>query len=59
MNKTHLHNILTQYIERYDELNDISGHDEGYKWRAESCFKANWDIDAADFQAMFKLFLQN
>lgn len=54
MNKTHLHNILTQYIERYGELNDISGHDEGYKWRAESCFKANWNIDAADFQAMFK-----
>ena len=54
MNKTHLHNILTQYIERYDELNEIDGHDEGYKWRAESCFKANWDIDATDFQAMFK-----
>ncbi len=54
MNKTHLSNILAQYVEKYDELNDITGHDEGYKWRAAACFKANWDIDAIDFQAMFK-----
>ncbi|MBQ7820841.1 MAG: hypothetical protein IJ391_00970 [Clostridia bacterium] len=54
MNKIHLHNILEQYIGRYNELNDINGNDEGYKWRAESCFKAHWNIDAEDFQSMFK-----
>lgn len=55
MNKIHLHNILTQYIEKYDELNDKGGHNEGYKWFAASWFKSHWDIDAEDFQAMFKL----
>lgn len=54
MNKVHLHNILNQYIEKYEELNDINGNDEGYKWRAEACFKKHWDIDAEDFQGMFK-----
>ena len=54
MNKTHLNKILEQYIERYDELNEIDGHDEGYKWRAEACFKENWNVDAEDFPTMFK-----
>ena len=46
--------ILGQYIARFDELNDPEGNDEGYKWRAESCFKEHWDIDAPDFPDMFK-----
>ena len=54
MNRIHLEHILDQYIERYDELNDINGHDEGYKWRAEKCFKDNWNIDATDFPKMFR-----
>lgn len=38
MNKTHLYNILNQYIERYDEFDDDSptSNDEGYKWRVVS-----------------------
>lgn len=54
MNATNLQLILDQYINQFDYLNDVDGHDEGYKWRAESCFVAHWDIDAEDFPAMFK-----
>lgn len=54
MNKTHLHNTLNQCIEKYDELNDMNGNDKGYKWRAESCFKTHWHIDAEDFRSIFK-----
>lgn len=55
MNKANLNAILTQYVERFDELNaPLPGNDEGYKWRAESCFKEHWDIDAAYFPDMFK-----
>lgn len=54
MNKTHLYNILNQYVERYDELNKPEGNNEGYKWKAEACFKENWNIDVDDFQLMFK-----
>ena len=45
--------VLEQYIRRFDELNALDGNDEGYKWRAESLFKRNWDIDAQDFAVMF------
>lgn len=46
--------LLEQYIKSFDELNSPDGNDEGYKWRAESCFTAHWDIDATDFPLMFK-----
>ena len=54
MNKTNLKLIFDQYIDRFAELNDPAGNNEGYKWTAESCFVANWDIDADDFSTMFK-----
>ncbi len=54
MNSIHLHNILTQYVERYDELNNPQTNNEGYKWKAEECFKKHWNIDAEDFPSMFK-----
>lgn len=54
MNKHNLNLIFDQYISRFDELNDVDGNDEGYKWRAESCFVEHWDIDAEDFVVMFK-----
>ena len=54
MNKDNLKIVFDQYIEQFDYLNDKDGHDEGYKWRAESCFVEHWDIDAEDFPAMFK-----
>ncbi|MCM1166510.1 MAG: hypothetical protein NC299_13845 [Lachnospiraceae bacterium] len=55
MNKANLNAILNQYVERFDELNaPLPGNDEGYKWRAESCFKEHWDIDAANFPDMFR-----
>ena len=54
MHKKNLSLIFEQYIKRFDELNDPNGDDEGYKWRATSCFKEHWDIDATDFTAMFK-----
>lgn len=54
MNKTHLHNILQQYIEKYDFLDDPRGNDEGYKWDVVKSFKENWNIEAKDFPNMFK-----
>lgn len=54
MNKYHLNLIFEQYASRFAELNDVDGNDEGYKWRAESCFIEHWDIDAEDFVSMFK-----
>lgn len=54
MNKEHLQLIFDQYISRFDELDDLNGSDEGYKWRAVSCFLENWDIEADDFVSMFK-----
>lgn len=54
MNRKNLELIFSQYIERFAELNDPDGHKEFYKWTAEGCFAANWDIDADDFPAMFK-----
>lgn len=57
MNHENLTRIVEQYVSRFDELNSRDGGDEGYKWRAETCFKRHWDIDAADFPEMFKLTL--
>lgn len=54
MNRDNLDKIIAQYVQRFDELNAHNGNDEGYKWRAVSCFKKNWDIDADDFADMFK-----
>lgn len=54
MYEKNLSSILEQYIKRFDELNDPNGDDEGYKWRAVSCFKEHWNIDATDFTTMFK-----
>lgn len=54
MNKEHLQLIFDQYISRFDELDDLNGSDEGYKWRAVSCFLENWDVEADDFVSMFK-----
>ncbi len=54
MNKTHLYNILQQYIYKYDFLDDPQGNDEGYKWDIVRSFKEHWDIEAKDFPDMFK-----
>lgn len=55
MNRRRLSAVLEQYIQRFYELNDYAGSDEGYKWRAETWFKQHWDIDDKNFPAMFKL----
>ena len=54
MNTANLKIVFDQYIEQFNYLNEKDGHDEGYKWRAESCFVEHWDIDAEDFPTMFK-----
>ena len=54
MNRKNLNLIFDQYTNRFIELNDPAGNNEGYKWTAESCFMANWNIDADDFPSMFK-----
>lgn len=55
MNHENLKLIIEQYVSRFDELNARDGGDEGYKWRAETCFKRHWDIEAKDFPEMFRL----
>lgn len=54
MNRKNLNLIFDQYIDRFVELNDPAGNNEGYKWTAESCFMEHWNIDAEDFTSMFK-----
>lgn len=54
MNHKNLDLILEQYVSRFEELNARDGDDEGYKWRAETCFKANWDINTDDFSEMYQ-----
>lgn len=54
MNRKNLDLIVEQYVNHFEELNDRDGDDEGYKWRAESSFKANWDINSDDFAEMFR-----
>lgn len=53
MDISNLKMILSEYAERFTELNDESGSDEGYKWRAVKCFQDNWDVNADDFPKMF------
>lgn len=36
MNYAELGKILSEYVRRFDEFNNPSTHDEGYKWRAIS-----------------------
>ncbi|MCD8347119.1 MAG: hypothetical protein LUD16_04025 [Lachnospiraceae bacterium] len=54
MNNENLSSVFEQYINRFDDLNALDSHDEGYKWRVESHFVKYWDIDADDFASMFK-----
>ena len=54
MDRKNLDAIMKIYAEQFEELNDIYKNDEGYKWRAETCFKEHWNIDTDDFTAMFK-----
>lgn len=56
MNYAELGKILSEYVRRFDEFNNPSTHDEGYKWRAISHFQQNWDIGAGQdsFLQMFK-----
>ena len=47
--------VLAEYIRRFDELHDFDKGNESYKWRATSHFKKYWDINASNFEEMFKL----
>lgn len=53
MNKKNLEALISQYIERFDELNNVTNN-EGYKWDAINHFQKYWDLDAEDFVEMFK-----
>ncbi|WBL27253.1 DUF3883 domain-containing protein [Zunongwangia sp. HGR-M22] len=48
MNTEILKNLITQYKEKFDEINQI----EIYKWKAIKHFQDNWNIDAKDFPEM-------
>lgn len=53
MNRDKLNQLISNYIERFDYINN-STNMEYYKWEAVKHFQEHWDIDAPDFAAMFK-----
>lgn len=53
MNKERLNNLVTQYINNFDILND-EAHNENMKWDAVYHYKTNFDINAENFYEMFK-----
>lgn len=56
MNTENLNTILAQYIHDFAEVSSTSG--EGSLWQAIDTFGAEWDIEAADFPAMFARAMQ-
>lgn len=56
MDYNELEKILSEYICRFDELDNTKTRNEGYKWRAIACFQRHWNIDADrdSFLQMFK-----
>ena len=54
MNKLHLERILSQYAERFAELNMQEKQDGAGRWQAVACFQRNWDIEADDFETMYR-----
>lgn len=53
MNKDNLEQLIHDYMEKYDLLNDAE-HDEIYKWNAVNHFQKYWDLDTDEFGEMFK-----
>lgn len=53
MNKDNLEQLIHNYMEKYDLLNDAE-HDEIYKWNAVNHFQKYWDLDTDEFGEMFK-----
>ena len=53
MNKDNLEQLIHNYMEKYDLLNDAE-HDEIYKWKAVNHFQKYWDLDTDEFGEMFK-----
>ena len=53
MNQNHLDELIRNYIDEFSVINN-DDHREYYKWDAVKQFKDAWDIEAADFAAMFK-----
>lgn len=52
MNRNQLNNLVEQYIERFEELNEKPNY-EGYKWITFQKFADAWDINRPDFKGMF------
>ena len=48
MNKDNLEQLIHNYMEKYDLLNDAE-HDEIYKWNAVNHFQKYWDLDTDEF----------
>ncbi len=53
MDKKNLEQVLNTFIKRYEEIDNPSGNNEGYKWLAVANFQKYWDIEAIDFPQMF------
>jgi hypothetical protein len=53
LNNAGMEVILKSYIDKFEMMNDTE-HNEKYKWEQVKHFKETWDINAADFAAMFK-----
>ena len=49
MNKDNLEQLIHDYMEKYDLLNDAE-HDEIYKWNAVNHFQKYWDLDTDELE---------
>ena len=58
MNKDNLEQLIHDYMEKYDLLNDAE-HDEIYKWNAVNHFQKYWDLDTDEFGELFKQAMEN
>ncbi len=53
MNKDILDQVLQNYINKFEEMNNIVNN-ETYKWVAIKHFQDHWNMEANDFGSMFK-----
>ena len=53
MNIENLRGVIQAYLDNFNMINNEE-HREYYKWEAFKCFKDNWDIEAENFEDMFK-----
>ena len=55
MNRLHLERIFSQYVDRFNSLNEEEIRAGAGRWQAVRCFQKAWDLEAEDFQTMYHM----